>query len=573
MVLRSVLLSLSALVGTAFAAVPDILTPADEERYREIFVLQEAGNLKAADPLIEALENPVLLGYVLEQRYMHPTAYRSSYPELARWLSAYSDHPVATPIYRLAMKRRPSGARPQRPVARRWRTAAEVELHPDLERDYAQAGRSRSQAISRIEGRVRYLLNKDRPTQALNYINDPRQNNLLTARQTDRVRGWIAESYYLNGKFAEAQQLAETAALRSGGSAVMAQWTAGLVAWRQGDLQKAYSYHSAQAEEPYQETSLRAAAAFWAARSALALGKGEEALLNLEIAANYPLTFYGQLALGQLGQGSGIDWSPIELDPATLDTLLNKSPRLVRAAALAEIGMNEEAGLEIRYAHGELRPADDKALLAFAAAINAPSAEVHLSEAIGIRESSDRSLWAALYPVPEDLEPNGGFTVDQAVLFGLIRQESKFMTEAKSRVGASGLMQLMPRTASYITGDRRLQYRGSEASKRLFDPGYNMQLGQSYVHMLLDEYNGGTGDLFEMALSYNWGPGNFRRWKARSGIDDQLLMIESVPNKEARHFVDVVLTNMWVYRDRLGEDAPTRNKAAAGQRPIYESVQ
>nr|WP_305888931.1 transglycosylase SLT domain-containing protein [Parvularcula maris] len=228
--------------------------------------------------------------------------------------------------------------------------------------------------------------------------------------------------------------------------------------------------------------------------------------------------------------------------------------------------------MELRYAHGELKPEDDRALLALAGQLNTPSAQVHLSEATAIREDTSRALWASLYPVPEGFEPNGGFEIDKAVLFGLIRQESKFSNRARSRVGAAGLMQLMPRTASYITGDRRLMQRGSKASERLYDPGYNMQLGQSYVQMLLTEYNKGAGDMFEMALSYNWGPGNFRRYKARAGIDDQLLLLESVPNKEARQFVDVVMTNIWVYRDRLGEPAPDRDAASAGQRPIYQSV-
>jgi soluble lytic murein transglycosylase-like protein len=571
-VIKRVLLACSLLLGSALAAEPDVLSAADEKRYRDIFMLQDAGRMADADKLIGKIENPILLGYVLEQRYMHPTAYRSSYSELSRWLSSYADHPDARRIYSLAMKRRPQGARPQRPVSRRWRTSSSTILTPDLQADYDSLRGGRKDAVRRIEGRIRYLLGKDRPTQALAYLNDPRQFNQLTSRQTDRIRGWIAESYYVHGKLTEAQQLAELAANRSGSSAVMAQWTAGLVAWRRGDMEKAYRYHAAMADEPHQSSGLRAAASFWAARAALATNRAEEALLYLDVAASYPLTFYGQLALGQLGQGSGVDWSPIELTDADLDQLLDKSPRITRAIALAEVGRPTDAALELRYAHGELRPEDDRALLALAGRLNTPSAQVHLSEATAIREDTSRDLWASLYPVPKGFEPNGGFEIDKAVLFGLIRQESKFSNRARSRVGAAGLMQLMPRTASYITGDRRLMQRGSKASERLYDPGYNMQLGQSYVQMLLTEYNGGSGDMFEMALSYNWGPGNFRRYKARAGIEDQLLLLESVPNKEARQFVDVVMTNIWVYRDRLGEPAPDRDAAAAGGRPIYQSV-
>ncbi|MEM9840343.1 MAG: lytic transglycosylase domain-containing protein [Pseudomonadota bacterium] len=561
-----------ASLGLAWAADGSVLTPDDEKRYRQIFALQEDGKMSEADPLIEKIEDPVLLGYVFEQRYMHPTAYRSRYKELERWLSAYADHPDARRIYRLAMRRRPKGARPQRPVSRRWRTYDTVALHPDLQRDYDNAPSSRSRQIARIEGRIRYLLAKDRPTQSLNYLNDPRQFNLLSSRQTDRIRGWIAESYYVNGKLTEAEKLAELAANRSGSAAVMANWTAGLVNWRRGDIPSAYKYFSVVAEEPHQQTSLRAAGAFWAARAALAMGQAEDSLLYLDIAAAYPLTLYGQLALGQLGRASGIDWADLQLTEEERGELLDKSPRLLRAAALAQVGRMGDASLEIRYAHGELTADDDEDLLAFAASLDATSAEVHLAEAMGVRETGHQHLFAALYPLPDDLEPNGGFTIDPAILFGLIRQESKFMTNAESRVGAAGLMQLMPRTASYIARDRKLAISRTKASKKLFDAGYNMQLGQSYVEMLLTEYNKGSGDLFEMALSYNWGPGNFSRWKARSGIEDQLLMLESVPNKEARHFVDLVMTNIWVYRDRLGQGAPARDAAASGARPIYTSV-
>lgn len=564
--------ALCALCANAFAEAPDILGAEDEERYRAIFALQEAGKMSEADALIPQIENPILLGYVFEQRYMHPTAYRSSYSELARWLSSYADHPAAPRVYRLAMRRRPQGARPQRPVSRRWRTSTGVPLTPALQADYDRLSASRRRQVARIEGRIRYLLAKDRPTQALNYLNDPRQFNVLTSRQTDRVRGWIAESYYVNGKLSDAQKLAETAANRSGNAALMANWTAGLVNWRKGSTEKALRYFSVVAEEPNQETSLRAAGAFWAARSALGVGKADEALRYLEIASAYPLTLYGQLALGQLGRDPGIAWDGLRLAAEDAADLMERNPRLARAAALTEIGRAEDASLEIRYAHGELKKDDDRDLLAFAASLNATSAQVHIAEAIGIREQNNPELWSALYPVPDDLEPTGGFTIDQAVLFGLIRQESKFMTNAESRVGAAGLMQLMPRTASYISGDRRLALSRTKASKKLFDPSYNMQLGQSYVNMLLTEYNNGRGDLFEMALSYNWGPGNFSRWKRRSGITDDLLMLESVPNKEARHFVDVVMTNIWVYRDRLGQPAPARDAVAAGNKPLYQSV-
>ena len=149
-----------------------------------------------------------------------------------------------------------------------------------------------------------------------------------------------------------------------------------------------------------------------------------------------------------------------------------------------------------------------------------------------------------------------------------MRQESKFKTDATSRVGARGLMQLMPRTASFISGDRSLRYRSGR--EKLYDPAFNMELGQNYVDHLMTKAV--DGDLFHLAAAYNGGPGNLRRWMRAVEIDDPLLFIESIPNRESRDFVEIVLTNFWVYRARLGQPAPSREKVASGELPLYEAI-
>lgn len=559
----SLVLSLAA----AAANPAEPLTPDDVTRYQAIFEAQEDGDWATADNLIAKLDDKVLLGYVLEQRYMHPTAYRSSYPELRRWLAAYADHPNAGDVYRLAKRRQAGAAMPRRPSGRRWRSETSTPLHPRLAADYED--QSRAATVRRIEARLRELTHKGHATQALNYLNDPRQFNELTAAQTDRARGWIAAAYYHEGDLTRAKNVADLALERSSDHAVLSHWIRGLVAWREEDYGTAYAHFSAQADITYQEDSLRAGAAYWAARGALRNGKPVQVTKYLSIAAQYPFTLYGQLALSQLGLDPDIDWNLPTLTEAEYQRLVEHTPRIARAAALAQIGMTAEAEQEVKWAHAELPGTDDRALLSFAHTAGLPSSELTIATLGGGDKKANAYLQAGLFPIP-DYAPNNGFEIDQALLYALMRQESQFMTEATSRVGAKGLMQLMPRTASYISGDRTLQL--TRSASKLYDPGYNMQLGQSYVQRLLTEYNDGSGDLFEMALSYNWGPGNFRRWKAENDISDPLLMIESVPNTQARHFVDVVMTNLWVYRDRLGEPAPSRDALARGDLPVYQPV-
>ncbi|MEZ5894358.1 MAG: lytic transglycosylase domain-containing protein [Parvularculaceae bacterium] len=537
-----------------------VLSDEDAALYRDIFDLQEDGRWKDADAKIAALKDDILMGYVLHQRYMHPTAYKSTFAELKRWLSYYADLPEADEVYALARKRQPKGqSAPVRPVPRKWRAEPEKELHPDLAADYSRTGRTR---LAQIEGRVRYLSNKLRALDALKEIDGHLKRGTITERQYDRMRSWIAASLYYQGYSDAAEKTAKAAAERNGDTAVLAYWIAGLIEFRKGETAKAFEHFNAMAAVPWQEDSLRSAAGFWAARTALSTGRAADVARNLEIAAAYPFTFYGQLALAQLGRDHAYDWSAPKVSQAEADALIADQPRIRRAIALAEAGEESEADLELRWTNGALEREKTPTLLAIAMALDLPAAQIDIA-----LSDDNPALQAGLFPIP-DYAPQSGFKIDRALLYALMRQESKFKTDATSRVGARGLMQLMPNTASFVAGDRSLRNRGGR--DRLYDPAYNMELGQNYVdHLMTKQVD---GDLFEFAAAYNGGPGNLRRWKREVAIDDPLLFIESIPNRESRDFVEIVLTNFWVYRARLGQPAPSREKVAAGELPLYEAV-
>jgi peptidoglycan lytic transglycosylase len=537
-----------------------VLSEKDAALYREIFALQKKGRWRAADAKIAALENDILLGYVKYQRYMHPTAYRSKYTELKQWMAYYADHPEAGKIYSLARKRRPRKASlPLRPIPRKWRSPPKKALHPDLQADYAKTSGPR---LRQIEGRVRYLANKERALVALKEVDRHVKHRVITERQYDRMRSWIAASLYYQGYVDVARRIANDAAERNGDTAVLAYWISGLIAFRDDDVSVAHENFTKMAAVSYQDDSLRAAAAFWAARMALSDGHLSDVAPNLEIAASLPFTFYGQLALAQLGQEYDYNWQAPTVTEDGFKTLVADQPRIRRAIALVEVGKTIEADVELRWANGAIAPELDRDLLAVATALDLPASQIEIALA-----GEGRQLEAGLFPVP-DYSPRGGFKIDRALLYALMRQESKFKVEATSRVGARGLMQLMPRTASYVAKDRSLRRRSGR--DRLYDPSFNMALGQTYVGQLID--TAVDGDLFHLAAAYNGGPGNLRRWKRKLEIDDPLLFIESIPNRESRDFVERVLTNFWIYRARLGQPAPSREKVAAGELPLYEAL-
>ncbi|MEM9013844.1 MAG: lytic transglycosylase domain-containing protein [Pseudomonadota bacterium] len=536
-----------------------VLTDEDRERYAEIFELQEEGAWTSADKLINAVDDDILMGHVWFQRYMHPTAYRSSYQELKQWMAYYADHPQADRIYKLANKKRPRQSSSQkRPIPRKWRAEASTSLHPDTAADYERTSTSK---LRQIEGRVRFLSRKERALDALKEIDGHKKRGTITTRQYDRMRSWIAASLYYQGYVDTAEKLASASAKRNGDTGVLAYWIAGLIDFRNDDAHAAFEHFVAMAAVPYQDDALRSAAGFWAARSALKSGNLSSVAPNLEIAAQFPFTFYGQLAIAQLGREHQYQWTPPAARQGDIDALIAEDDRIKRAIALAEIGRKTDADLELRWANGFRSAEDDPAMLAIAMAHDLPSAQLDIALAGG------KPYEAGLYPIPA-FTPLGGFKTDRALIYALMRQESKFKTDATSRVGARGLMQLMPRTASYMAKDNSL--RSASGRKKLYDPSFNLALGQRYVKYLID--NSANGNLFHMAAAYNGGPGNLRKWRKEVDIEDPLLFIESIPNPESRDFVEKVLTNIWVYRARLGQAAPTRDKVAAGELPLYEAI-
>ena len=144
----------------AIGAEAKILSDKDIDLYRRIFAVQEPGDWKEADRLIAQLDNDILMGHVLYQRYMHPTKYRTPFVELRDWMDRFPDHPDADNIYRLGVKRKPSGSRAPNPPSRTtWEPPDDPTPRPpsprlsDDEKYQQQVERSMRSAITRYLGR------------------------------------------------------------------------------------------------------------------------------------------------------------------------------------------------------------------------------------------------------------------------------------------------------------------------------------------------------------------------------------------------------------------------------------
>jgi len=548
------------------SALPEILSSRDQQLYEQIFTVQINGQWKRADTLIAQLENKELMGHVLAQRYLHPTKYRSHYKELKKWMAAYADLPQAAQIYKLALRRKPKNwrspvapktlARGQR--AKRYGGARQLAI-PKKRRS-----RDQSREVRKIQRRVKGLLRRGYTLAVKRLLDDKKTKQLFSQAEYDQVKGQLGRAYFSAGRDEWALKWAGEATKRSGKYLLGAHFTAGLAAWRLGQTEKAAKHFEAATVEGAGDTWFHSGAAFWAARANLVARNPEKVVSYLNKAAIHPRTFYGMLARRMLGQPMDYRWQLSDKYGDVVGKVLATS-RGRRAAALLQIG-------EIRNAERELQAlaygADEtmaNGLMVLATSAKLAALAIKLDARL---YPAGGGLDSAAYPVP-DWQPADGFRVDRALIYALIRQESRFNPKAKSGAGARGLMQLMPGTASFVAGDRSLR-----RSKRnvLYQPEVNLRLGQKYIEILLGDERI-KGDLFLMAAAWNGGPGNLNKWRRNTNyMDDPLFFIESIPSRETRVFIERVLSNLWVYRNRLGQPTPSLDTIAAGNWPGYTAL-
>ncbi|RMF12277.1 MAG: lytic transglycosylase domain-containing protein [Alphaproteobacteria bacterium] len=545
-----------------------VLGDLDVARYREIFAYQETGQWAKADRLIARLENDILMGHVLFQRYMHPTDYRSRYDELARWMRLYADLPGAERIYRLAQRRWYRGGPSLRepvPIRPRELAGSSLTSNQQATRPQTRAERDARRNVLRVQSRINRYLRRGQPARAEKRLWAAGEANLFDRETFGETLGEIAGGYYFAGNDAKALALARLSAAAARPRHFEGDWFGGLAAWRLGDCATSAEHFERAAESESADSWVISAAAFWAARARLACRQPERVNELLERAAAYPKTFYGMIASRQLGRDIAFAWEHPPLPREDFDKLSGLDS-VRRALALSQVGRQDWADMELRYTW--LRSSSDLQgpLLGLASRLNLPSTQLRGAKAAQIQSVTLTD--SVFYPLP-DWEPDGGFSLDRALLFAFMRQESEFNALAVSRAGARGLMQLMPRTASFIGRDRSLRYSNRG---KLYEPSFNMALGQRYLEHLLNDTEYG-GNLLLATTAYNGGPGNLAKWLRQNHFrNDPLLFVESIPLRETRIYVERVLANLWIYRMRMGQPTPSLDAVAAGEWPIYQPL-
>jgi soluble lytic murein transglycosylase-like protein len=537
------------------------LSDDDAARYAHIFAFQDVGDFAKADAEIEKLSDFRLMGHVLFQRYMS-SHYVADYAELADWMKRYGDRPDAQKIYDLALRKRPkNAAMPAKPHTGRG-------IYGQYDFDVGQLAQPYV-AERRHSARQRQIMHAiDRlvsgsPTAALAHLETEEAQSLFNNTEYDSMRADIAASYFYNGKIDQALALSSASARRSGAEVPLAGWIAGLAAWREGQYADAATYFTGAANSDRISAWMCAAASHWAARSYLRSHQPQKVSYWLHRSAEYPRTFYGIISMKVLGmEQARFNWSVPEASDRRLRQL-GALPAGRRAIGLIDAERPDLAEEELR----QINPGDDydlqAAMIALAGDKGMPDLALRLGSTF---RRPDGGLYdAALYP-DTPWEPTKGFSVDKALVYAFIRQESKFDPNAVNRSsGAQGLMQLMPGTARHVA-----RAHGEDISHdRLQDPVLNIDLGQKYLKELLgNEYV--QKNLFKLAVAYNAGPGKLARWEQNAHYnDDPLMFIESIPVAETRIFVERVMANFWIYRLKYDQDSESLDKVAEGDWPVY----
>ena len=271
--------------------LPVILSNRDAQLYRETFALQEKGKWRAADKRIRQLSDKRLIGHLLAQRYLHPTAYRSKYEELRDWMAHYADHPDAKRIYKLALKRRPKSYKyPKRPVVHRSRLVAPAVAAEKPYRSTKRLSKKDRRRAAQLKRQIRRNVLRTRLTITEKLLAGSKAKRLLDRVERDQGYTKVAAAWFYYGRDKRAFELAAGAAGRSGMQVPLAHWIAGLSAWRLGRIEVAARHFENLARSEKASGWNVTSGAYWAARAHLRLRNPAQMSRWLDPAAQFPRT-------------------------------------------------------------------------------------------------------------------------------------------------------------------------------------------------------------------------------------------------------------------------------------------
>lgn len=297
---------------------------------------------------------------------------------------------------------------------------------------------------------------------------------------------------------------------------------------------------------------------YWRGRALASLGQTETAQSIYRRIANQR-DYYGFLAADRLGVPYTITNTPLTISPTALDALLARSPGLRRARELYILGREREADAEWRQA----TQAFDPATLEQAARL-AHRWQWYHQAIITIARAEHWDDLELRFPLAyhDEVVTNAKVdAMDPAWVYAVIRQESAFRADARSPVGALGLMQMLPATGQQIARD----LRDAVDTPNLRQPETNIRYGAHYLRQMLERLQNNS---ILATAAYNAGPNKVMQWLP---VDHPLpadVWAETIPYRETRTYVQRVMEYAVVYRHLLGLEGNPKTTLSAGMKPV-----
>ncbi len=429
----------------------------------------------------------------------------------------------------------------------------------DADAAYNRVGSSLQKDPGLLFDRARWLRKRDREAEARPLLILAAANLDGPAPSSDEW--WTERNYQARealdaGNTQQAYQIASTHAMRKDlvVNYAEAEFLAGWIALRYLNKPDTAIEHFTRLREAVTAPISVARAHFWAGRAAEKAGRTSEANRQYSSAAQYPMTFYGQIAAATVNPRAGLNIPSARGTSASRQSFMDQG--VVQAMqSLADVGAEGLLRTFAVAAAETFTERDQFVLLTnFLRQLNQPALALRVAKR-GIQKNIP--VYDIAYPtITLPAYRGNGTPPESALVLGLTRQESEFDPEAFSSAGARGLMQMMPATASLTARRHGLPYGGKGD---LFTPSTNLQLGMAHVSDLLTDF---AGSYILSIASYNAGGGRINQWIAtygdpRNANADVLDWIERIPFSETRNYVQRVLENTQVYRAILaGRDVP-----------------
>ena len=378
---------------------------------------------------------------------------------------------------------------------------------------------------------------------------DPLPNNLKYEKKWWLEISIIVRKLIENKEYQKAYNLIKDFSSKSNDLISESEWYAGWIAYEFLNLDpQIYINHFLNSYENTTHKGEKAKSAYWAGRSYEKINDKELSVLWYTNSSKFVTEFYGQLSFEKIKNNKPLITNEelygknlfIKEDLNFVKSDIYKASELILANGtrknakvfISSLIYNSKSPGQLQII-AKLSKDFDRLDLAIKAAKYAQKKNIYLYHYAYPQLTNYKNIYK---------------DVEKELVYGVIKQESAFDPKAISRVGARGMMQVMPATASKISKKIKLNYSKERLTS---DPEYNIKLGSYYLYSLAEEY-----DSYILALvGYNAGPRRIKRWVKKFGDPrkkniDAVSWIEKIPIKETRLYVKIVLSNLQVYRQK-----------------------